>query len=98
MRAKTDGGGGGGSSFISGHEGCDAIDEQSTEQNIIHTGQSIHYSGYYFTNTLMIDGNGYQWTNEIQSSKIGIPDYTGTNKLSSTPRNGYAIIKRVPTE
>lgn len=98
MRAKTDGGGGGGSSFISGHEGCDAIDEQSTEQNIIHTGQSIHYSGYYFTNTLMIDGNGYQWTNEIQSSKIGIPDYTGTNTLASTPRNGYAIIKIVPTK
>jgi len=35
--------GAGGSSFISGHDGCDAISEQSTEDNIIHTGQSIHY-------------------------------------------------------
>ncbi len=51
---------GGGSSFISGHEGCDAIKEESTENNIIHTGQSIHYSGLYFTNTLMIDDEGYR--------------------------------------
>lgn len=36
--------GGGGSSFISGMEGCDAIDTNGN-----HTGQSIHYSGLYFT-------------------------------------------------
>ena len=39
----------GGSSFISGYEGCDAIDVASTEDNIIHTGQPIHYSGLRFT-------------------------------------------------
>lgn len=31
--------GGGGSSFISGHNGCNAITEEG-----IHTGQSVHYS------------------------------------------------------
>lgn len=52
----------GGSSFISGHTGCDAITETSTEDNIVHTGQSKHYSGYVFTNTKMIDGAGYNCT------------------------------------
>ena len=49
--------GGGGSSFISGHPGCDAIDASYTEDNPKHTGQPIHYSGLFFTNTQMIDGN-----------------------------------------
>jgi hypothetical protein len=52
----------GGSSFISGHDGCDAITEDGKA-----TGQSIHFSGKYFTNTLMIDGAGYQWTSSRQS-------------------------------
>ena len=52
------GAGGGGSSFISGHEGCDAIHEDSKDfNNIIHTKQSIHYSKFEFYNTNMIDGN-----------------------------------------
>ena len=50
-------GGAGGSSFISGHSGCNAISESSTESNIIHTGQANHYSGYVFTNTVMKAGN-----------------------------------------
>ena len=49
--------GGGGSSFISGYDGCDAISVNSTENNITHTGQSIHYSGIYFTNPIMYRGN-----------------------------------------
>ena len=48
-------GGSGGSSFISGHEGCDAVKNQTNP--IEHTGQPIHYSGYVFTNTEMISGN-----------------------------------------
>ena len=56
------GAGGGGSSFISGHNGCDAIAEESTENNIIHTNDSEHYSHYKFTNTVMIDGAGCRWT------------------------------------
>ena len=49
--------GSGGSSFISGHPGCDAIAQESTEDNIIHTKQPDHYSGYVFYNTLMKAGN-----------------------------------------
>jgi hypothetical protein len=49
-------GGSGGSSFISGHSGCDAITESSTENAIVHTGQPNHYSGLVFTDTEMIDG------------------------------------------
>ena len=39
-------GSGGGSSFISGMEGCDAIDADGK-----HTGQPVHYSGLFFTET-----------------------------------------------
>jgi hypothetical protein len=49
--------GSGGSSFISGYTGCDAISESSTENYIIHTGQPNHYSGYVFTNSVMIAGD-----------------------------------------
>jgi len=62
-------GGGGGSSFISGHNGCDAIKEESTINNIIHTGQPKHYSGYIFENTKMIDGTGYAWTDRKQNQE-----------------------------
>ena len=51
------GSGSGGSSFISGHTGCDAIAESSTESNIVHTGKASHYSGKVFTNSVMIAGN-----------------------------------------
>ena len=50
--------GSGGSSFISGMDGCNAIDENGN-----HTGQSIHYSGLYFTECKtqagINRGNGY---------------------------------------
>ena len=53
----TDYGGGGGSSFISGHPGCIAIKKESSDfDNIIPVDTSIHFSGLYFTRTLMIDG------------------------------------------
>ena len=51
------GGGGGGSSFISGHPGCDAINESSTKDLIIHSHQPIHYSNLVLTNTIMKGGN-----------------------------------------
>ena len=50
------GNGGGGSSFISGFLGCDAISKDSTENNIIHTHQSVHYSKFVFTNGEMKSG------------------------------------------
>ena len=54
---------GGGSSFISGYKGCDAIDENSNDFNsIIHTGQSIHYSGHKFFNAQMKSGEETQRT------------------------------------
>lgn len=53
----TTGAGATGSCFISGHTGCNAIKESSTESNIIHTGSPNHYSGYVFSNTQMIAGN-----------------------------------------
>ena len=71
------GSGGGGSSYISGHTGSVAIAEGSTSNpravkisgcttGTTNNACSIHYSGKYFTNTLMIDGAGYKWTNTKQ--------------------------------
>jgi len=73
------GSGAGGSSFISGYLGCDAIDESSTEDNIIHTGQPNHYSGYVFTNSVMIDGGST------------MPSPSGGTETGHGG-NGYAII------
>ncbi len=83
--------GAGGSSFISGHDGCDAIDISSTESAIIHTGQSIHYSNFYFTDTLMIDGNGYQWTTK-KENYMGMPSYKDSSTMIGNTGNGYAKI------
>ena len=48
--------GSGGSSFISGHEGCKALLRR--EGTIIeHSNESLHYSGFVFSNTKMISGN-----------------------------------------
>ena len=70
------GGGASGSSFISGHDGCDAIALNSTASNIVHTHQSIHYSNYTFNSTLMIDGYGYKWTN-TKGSQEKMPNPSG---------------------
>ena len=71
--------GGGGSSFISGHSGCNAINQNSTSTKITHTGQPNHYSGYVFTNTVMKAGN------EVMPSPTG-----GTETGHSG--NGYCKI------
>lgn len=70
--AVCENGAGGGSSFISGHNGCNAI-------NIIseHTGQSVHFSGYSFTNTTIIDGAGYNWTT-VKGSQVQMPNPAGS--------------------
>ncbi|WP_024990740.1 glycine rich domain-containing protein, partial [Segatella albensis] len=73
------GSGSGGSSFISGYTGCDAIDESSTEDNIVHTGQPNHYSGKVFTNSVMIAGNA------------SMPKPGGGTETGHTG-NGYCII------
>ena len=88
--ARSSHGAGGGSSFISGHDGCNSIKEESTSSNILHTGESVHYSRYVFTDTIMIDGNGYKWTNEKQGYVGQVqPD----EKISAGHSgNGYARI------
>ncbi len=83
---------GSGSSFISGHNGCDAISASSTSSNIIHTGQSIHYSGLYFTNTVMIDGAGYQWTT-VKGGYIGMPNLTDTDIMPGNTGDGQVKIR-----
>jgi murein DD-endopeptidase MepM/ murein hydrolase activator NlpD len=82
--------GAGGSSYISGHDGCDAIAEETTEDNIIHTGQSVHYSGLKFKDTVMIDGAGYEWTTE-KGSYTKMEDPSG-NYVDGKSGNGYARI------
>ena len=73
------GSGAGGSSFISGYPGCDAIAESSTEDHIVHTGQPNHYSGYVFTNPVMIDGGST------------MPSPSGGTETGHSG-NGYCII------
>lgn len=99
-------GSGGGSEYISGHNGCVAITQDSTKDNIESItsngvkcqdgtkdiGCSYHYSGYIFTNTVMIDGKGYKWTTEKASSSEGMPTHDGTNKMTGNNGNGYAKI------
>ena len=86
--------GGGGSSFISGHDGCDAISEQSTEDNLIHTRQSKHYSGLYFTDTVMIDGAGYKWTDHKLEDLgvVGMPTHSGIGTMTGNEGDGFAKI------
>ena len=84
-------GAGGGSSYISGHEGCNSIAEESTENNVIHTGRANHYSGYVFEDTIMIDGKGYEWTTEI-GEYVGMPTFDGSSKMTGNSSAGRAQI------
>lgn len=77
------GSGGGGSSFVSGLLGCDAIDESSTEDNIIHTGQPIHYSGLFFTDAVTASGLEWMPSTDLKSVKKG------------NDGNGFAIITKI---
>lgn len=79
-----------GSCFISGHDGCDAIDSSGA-----HTGQSIHYSNMKFINTEMIDGSGYKWTTSKQGLEL-MPNPSGGYYSSGKGHNstGYCIISK----
>lgn len=83
----TDTGAAGGSSFISGYPGCNAVAESSVSNNIVHTGQSIHYSGYQFIEPVMIAGN-----EEMPSFEgaYGIED--GAETMTGNAGSGYAQI------
>ena len=96
--------GGGGSSYISGHTGCIAIVSNSSTAARVGTGDaeclenttdnlcSKHYSGRYFTSTIMIDGNGYKWTNVVGNAIEGMPTHDGTGTMTGNIGNGYAKI------
>ena len=100
----TYGGGSGGSSFISGHNGCVAIKAADDRSPRLGTNNaacddgttditcSYHYSGYKFTNTVMIDGQGYKWTTERGSEVVGMPTHDGTGTMTGNSGNGYAKI------
>ncbi|WP_251620850.1 glycine-rich protein [Odoribacter lunatus] len=79
----------GGSSFVSGHTGCNAINSSGSP-----TGQSVHYSGLYFTNTTMIDGTGYRWTT-VQGSYVGMPNLAGTGTMTGNSGDGQVQISPV---
>lgn len=85
----------GGSSFISGYTGCDAISSSSTSDNIIHTGNSNHYSGKVFTDATMIDGRGYSWEGGVKSSVTtgNISPYNIHE--NGHPGDGFARITKV---
>jgi hypothetical protein len=78
--------GGGGSSYISGHAGVDSVDASGN-----HTGKAVSYTGLYFINTKMVDGNGYQWTNVVGNNS-GMPTQDGTSTMTGNVGNGYAVI------
>ena len=102
-------GGGSGSSFISGHAGCIAISQTSTENNIVKVNASnnnecsdnttevscsYHYSNYIFKDTVMIDGNGCRWTHENTSDCIGFMEPDGSTSVGHIG-NGYARITKI---
>ena len=93
-------GSGGGSSYISGHTGCVAITSNTdiTPKSGCTTGTtdnncSTHYSNKKFTNTIMIDGHGNNWTT-TKSSKTKIPNPKGNyfDLEKGFPNSGYAKI------
>lgn len=90
-------GGGGGSSYISGHEGCVAVKNQSpvtasTAGTDNSVARSKHYSELYFTNTLMIDGGGYEWKTAKQSL-YAMPNPSGGNYGSGVGRDGHGYAR-----
>ncbi|EAY02269.1 hypothetical protein TVAG_030850 [Trichomonas vaginalis G3] len=64
------GAGGGGSSFISGYEGCIALNSDA-DNSPNPNNSSIHYSGKYFINPIMIQGNNYMPLYTSDSYGIG---------------------------
>ena len=55
------GSGAGGSSYISGYDGCFAILENSTIKDLYFSGDSLHYSNYYFTKISVKNGSEIKW-------------------------------------
>ena len=82
----------GGSSYVSGHIGCNSIASTSTSSSLTFTGSAIHSSGIYFTNTKIIDGRGYSWTDKAGSTVVGMPTIDGNSTMTGNTGSGYAKI------
>ncbi len=89
-------GGGGGSSYISGHNGCIAIKEDGNMKTTTASSveDSYSYTGFKFTDTEMIDGQGYKWTN-TKGSLVRMPTHDGESLMNGNGGNGYAKITYV---
>ena len=61
VSANVVGSGAGGSSFVSGYEGCKAIQKTATKQYPSFYFHQYHYSGYYFSNITVLDGSETKW-------------------------------------
>lgn len=108
--------GSGGSSYISGHTGSIAITSATSstpKSGCTETGTrpddyvgttnnncSIHYSNKVFTETIMIDGEGYSWTNK-RGTKMTMPtpptDSSAYIENGGNAGSGAARIKYVTT-
>ncbi|MBR1875175.1 hypothetical protein IJ798_02245 [Candidatus Saccharibacteria bacterium] len=85
-------GGAGGSSYISGHAGSIAVTSSSSTSAKCTSGStsvscSQSWTGYTFTNTLMIDGYGYKWTTSRQGLQQ-MPNPSGGYYSSGVGRSG----------
>ena len=79
----------GGSSYISGHQGCGSVDKNGQAN-----GETVSWTGKYFTNTKMIDGTGYEWT-KVKGEYIKMPNKSGSGEVDGNEGNGYAKISLV---
>ena len=95
--------GGGGSSYISGHTGCVAVTslDNTTPKSGCTTGTSdkncsLSPTELVFTDTTMIDGTGYAWSN-VKGGLQFMPNPDGGYYASGTGHtgNGYARITRL---
>ena len=101
ITAKVDGSAGGsGSSYISGHPGSIAINQDGTPKVTLFTtlSDSYHYSNFIFDNTVMIDGKGYNWTTKI-GDLTSMPNPMGGyyNSGVGNASNGYARVTLLST-
>ena len=81
--------GSGGSSFISGHDGCNAVKDQT---EIEHTNQSTHYSKLVFWDTEMIAGNNLM---PIPTSLSSKEIYSGSGAIRITIIRPYRFTHRI---
>jgi len=95
--------GSGGSSYISGHTGCVAVTSTSDSSpkpgcttGTTDNSCSISPYGYTFTDTVMIDGAGYAWTN-VKGALQPMPNPAGGYYASGVGHtgNGAARITRL---